>query len=72
MVELIWELQDWYDYTKGECLALGFMSLFAVHMGQMMTAVIAFDRLEAVRDPFVYANKNKLKHAIRAFFVSVS
>jgi hypothetical protein len=68
----MWELEDWYDYTKGECLALGFMSLFAVHMGQMMTAVIAYDRLDAVRDPLAYANKNKLKRAQRAFVVVVS
>uniref|UniRef100_A0A914VGK0 G-protein coupled receptors family 1 profile domain-containing protein n=1 Tax=Plectus sambesii TaxID=2011161 RepID=A0A914VGK0_9BILA len=72
LVELIWEMNGYYNYNKGECLALGFMSLFSVHMGQFITAFIAFDRLDAVRDPFGYATKNKLKRAQIALVVTVS
>uniref|UniRef100_A0A914XR09 G-protein coupled receptors family 1 profile domain-containing protein n=1 Tax=Plectus sambesii TaxID=2011161 RepID=A0A914XR09_9BILA len=61
--ELIFVIFDYYEYTKGECLLLGFMSLFSVHMSQLITAVIAFDRLDAVQNPFGYATKSKAKRA---------
>jgi hypothetical protein len=70
--ELIFDLYHYYNYTKGQCLALGFMSLFSVHMSQLITAVIAFDRLDAVRKPFKYAVRDKVKRATWTLVLTVA
>jgi hypothetical protein len=40
-------------------------------MSQVITVIIAIDRLKAVRDPFNYATQDKLKSSLNALIISI-
>uniref|UniRef100_A0A914X6J3 G-protein coupled receptors family 1 profile domain-containing protein n=1 Tax=Plectus sambesii TaxID=2011161 RepID=A0A914X6J3_9BILA len=67
----IFEFTGYHDYTNIDCLLLGIVGIYSVHMSQMITIFIAVDRLKAVRDPFKYATQDNLKSSLTALIVSI-